>query len=76
MRGFASIGRRPALAVLLVAAGGALWPTPAVPLAARDAAAPNGADAGAAPADGLAVQAVLRVTGAPEASALRRLTAT
>jgi hypothetical protein len=78
MRGLASIARRPTLAAaaLLAATGAALWPTPAVPLAATDAAVPYGPDAGAGAAEGLAVQAVLRVTGAEEAASLPRLVTT
>ena len=76
MTGAASNGRRPRLAAaaLLVAAGGALWPTPAVPLAAADAAVAVGPDARAAEADRAAIRAVLRITAAADVPVRRRLT--
>ena len=56
--------RRPRLAAaaLVVAIGGALLPTPAVPLSGRSAAKSTGPDAGADVAERLTVKAVLRVT--------------
>ena len=56
--------RRPwlATAALTVAIGGALLPTPAVPLTNADASKPTGADDGAVSAEQLTVRAVLRVT--------------
>lgn len=58
--------RRPRLAsaALAVAIGGALIPTPAVPLTGTSAAAAAGPDAGAGAAEQLTFQAVLRVTDA------------
>jgi hypothetical protein len=55
--------RRPwlAAAALTVAVGGALLPTPAVPLTHADASEPAGPDDGAVIAEQLTVRAVLRV---------------
>lgn len=56
--------RRPwlAAAALTVAIGGALLPTPAVPLTNAEASVPTRPDDGAVIAEQLTVQAVLRVT--------------
>ena len=62
--------RRPwlATAALVLATGGALLPTPAVPLTRTNAAVPTGPDDGAPFAEQLTVQAVLRVTGSASAA--------